>query len=172
LNGSFKKYDDGGLLIYETSYYDDEISDDVKMYYENGSPLVIFKYAFGSLNGETVGYYRDGGKFYSAKFRNNLRDGWQKYFYENGSLASESYYDNGFWNEKDYREYDEKGKIRIKIENKGYGTKYLRYDEDGVATPMSEDEKAALLKRINQRDQEQKIAEVMSRKSPQIRKLF
>ena len=100
--------------------------------------------------------------------KNNYTRIRKKYYYENGKVASESYYDNGVWNGKDYREYDEEGKIRIKIENKGYGTKYMIYDENGISEPMNDEQIAELLKRIDQREQE----EIMSRNTPAIRKLF
>ena len=171
LNGYFKRYDDGGLLIYETSYRDDVISDDVKMYYDNGKPLVVFAYSGGLLNGETVGYYKTGEKFYEATFKNNLRNGWQRYFYENGATAVESLYENGVWNGKDYKEYAENGKILIKIENNGYGTKYFRY-EDGEQVALTEDEKEELLKRIDEREKEQALAQTMSRNTPKIKRFF
>ena len=171
LNGTFKKYDDGGLLIYETTYQDDVIADNVIMYYENGKPLVEFSYQNGVLNGETVGYYKSGKKFYSAEFKNNLRNGWQRYYYENGNTAVESFYENGVWNAKDYKEYDENGNLLIKIENNGYGTKYLRFEND-EAIALNEEEKAQLMQRIDEREKEQELANSMSKKTPKVRRFF
>ena len=141
------------------------------MYYENGKPLVEFSYQNGVLNGETVGYYKSGKKFYSAEFKNNLRNGWQRYYYENGNTAVESFYENGVWNAKDYKEYDENGNLLIKIENNGYGTKYLRFEND-EAIALNEEEKAQLMQRIDEREKEQELANSMSKKTPKVRRFF
>ncbi len=109
LNGTFKEYYNNGRIKSEYNYKDDELNGPYKSYYLNGNIDIEGSYSKGRLDGPSKCYYYDGRPMSVATYRNaklqsatyedpsmkkyNAKSGGvSRFFYGNGSIASELSY--------------------------------------------------------------------------------
>jgi antitoxin component YwqK of YwqJK toxin-antitoxin module len=147
-NGVYKEYGTNGKLMVETKYADGVVSDTMNVYYDDGQKVMSVPFAKGKINGDAVGYYENGKKSFVIPYNNDKINGLLTVYFPNGKVKTEKMYQNNRWNEREYREYDENGKLLYEVTDDGYGTKYYKTSEDGTKTELSEQEKEELLDRL------------------------
>ena len=65
-------------------------------YYDNESNIVsIANYKNNILNGMWIEYYKNGKTKHSIKYNFGFKDGSELWYYDNGSIKSETVYDDG-----------------------------------------------------------------------------
>ena len=166
-NGKYVEYDKTGKLISEATYKNNELNGDLKLYYENNNIMAKVPYKNDTISGEALAYDRDGNKLYSMNFANNKPEGTRTAYYPNGKIKYIKNYKNGIWDGKSYKEYDENGQLMYEISDDGYSATYRKNNGTGTMIIMPNEEKEALLKRIDNRKAEKKDLEMLKQMKPQ-----
>ncbi|MCH2021807.1 MAG: hypothetical protein MK207_04945 [Saprospiraceae bacterium] len=137
-HGSYKEYDDIGLLI-ESTYKDGKIDGIEKHYFSGTKNLdAEFTYVQGVLNGDFKYYFEDNGKVkQKGSYINDKIEGMLISYYSDGTLKEEVMHVGGL-TKGTFKEYNENGTLKAEgdFTNKGelegleHGLLKL-YDENG-----------------------------------------
>ena len=131
-DGKWITYSKSGTPSKSTSYKDDEMNGEEISYYTDGTVEKSVSYAGGKKNGLTREFYYGSGIPKSEfNFRNGLRDGNYKRFYEDGTLREEGRCEK---DDEVYRkEYYDNGQLKSVAErNGGAWNTTERYHPDGT----------------------------------------
>ena len=84
-------YDDQGNLLETIGAIPDGT---VTEYYDNGSPLAVYNYKNGKLEGTSKGYFESGALRGEWNYKNSLLNGIVQEYYENGKVRHKIEYKN------------------------------------------------------------------------------
>ena len=133
-NGHYVEYYENGALKYDGKFKDDIYHDDSGTYVDlNGEMYYLGPFRNGIREGEGKEYYNNGEKKYEGNFSNNEYNGKGTLFYESGKKQYEGYFENGK-KEGEGTEYYESGKIKYHgtFSNDQYNDKNgMFYEETG-----------------------------------------
>lgn len=111
-DGLYTEYSVTGEVIAHGQYSDGERNGDWK--FKSANNTEEGKYILGLKDGTWKSYYGDGKLRYKGDWVQGNPDGSHIYYYENGRIREERYYDSGI-REKSWKKYDEDGNLIITI---------------------------------------------------------
>jgi antitoxin component YwqK of YwqJK toxin-antitoxin module len=105
-------YYESGELEKET-YYINGLKDGVETtYYTDGNIFIVKEYKAGMINGESIVYYSSGQVKYHDNYKNDKRIGLSKYYLINGSIGTESVFEDGRSKSGVVYKYDENNNLK------------------------------------------------------------
>lgn len=114
--------------------YMDQLKDSVWTYFSelDGSVRIREPYSMGKLHGISQSYYPGGDISEEVEWKENVKHGVWKQYYQNGSARLSSQFENGML-QGSYEVYYSDGTIEIRgsyLDNRSHGT-WRFYDESG-----------------------------------------
>jgi len=114
--------------------YADQLKDSVWTYFSelDGSVRIRESYSMGKLHGISQSYYPDGDISEEVEWKQNVKHGLWKQYYQNGEARLSSQFENGML-QGSYEVYYSDGTIEIRgsyLDNRSHGT-WRFYDESG-----------------------------------------
>jgi antitoxin component YwqK of YwqJK toxin-antitoxin module len=111
-DGAYTEYSITGEIIAQGQYSDGEKNGEWK--YKSGNNIESGKYIIGLRDGQWKSYYPDDKLRFKGNFIQGNADGPHVYYYENGKIKEERYYQMGI-REKTWKKFDENGTLLLSI---------------------------------------------------------
>lgn len=129
-DGAYQEYDREGFIEEEGSYTEDK-KEGLWTYYKNGQLSCKVSYTNDEKEG-TATYYANNEELYTWQFHNGKSDGFNRSYYEDGTLKFEGTYINGEL-EGTSIDYDKKGDTSVVAIHKNgkLNGPYKRYRKNG-----------------------------------------
>lgn len=131
-DGYWKTYNEQGILVSEGNRKNFELDSTWRFYDEKGKIGLEISYLKGKKDGTRKTYHED--EIIEESFKNDVKEGWTRYYYPDGILKKEVNFRNGL-EEGPAKEFDKDGRIITLITYKsGFITErelINRYDNNG-----------------------------------------
>ena len=111
-DGAYTEYSRDGVIIAQGQYSDGEKNGEWK--FRSGDNIEEGKYIIGLRDGIWKSYYPDGTLRFRGGFSQGNADGKHTYYYENGRIKEERYYQMGI-REKTWKKFDENETLILSI---------------------------------------------------------
>ena len=111
LHGKRKLFYDSGEVMIEENYVQGQFQDWYRSFYENGQVELEGKYIDNSMEGEWKRYFEGGQIMETVLFSGNQENGPFVEYHQNGQLKFEGTYKDGDNEHGELKEYDEAGTL-------------------------------------------------------------
>ncbi|MCI0474548.1 MAG: hypothetical protein L0Y76_13300 [Ignavibacteria bacterium] len=111
-DGTYTEYSKTGEIIAQGQYSDSERNGEWK--FQSGNNTEVGKFIIGLRDGTWKSFYSDGKLRYKGNYIQGNAEGTHTYFYENGMVKEERYYESGI-RQKTWKKFDQEGTLILSI---------------------------------------------------------
>ncbi len=132
-HGWYKRYHDSGQLLEESTYKDNKLEGERKLYYKNGKVEASETYSNGVFEGTFKAYYPTGQLNQEGNYINNEMTGDWTFYHETGELKEVVFFKKNQENGP-FKEYYKNGKVKVEGDYEGGNFEVgelKKYDETG-----------------------------------------